>query len=381
MSDNLLSDGTCIPSYLGVQSRGGAPGSTAMLNEYVLRIGEVKRIIYPKQDLHYGSKSIEYEVEIQHRDGNGGATTATFRGATVSTMFGGLADRFNATLRPDASKSGDGQQSNNETLGIGSKVLLLCPNGDQQKAIILGGIEDQRSTRVDKSEDGHHLFFEFNGIRFTIDKEGQGTLTFRGATKYDGTLTDEAVAEAEGTNLNFDKEGNVKVATKDDAQFIKINHKDKKIEILADKEWSVTVNDKMTVQVQNDINVSTSAGKMSLGAAGNVNINSAGVLVGGATDAWVKGTTYRNAESQLHSQMVSTFSALSTALTTASVSLTTAVPLNAIPVIGGTLAAAPLAAAAVALQTTGPLMASLAGYLATFEAQGLTYLSLKNKTD
>jgi len=370
----MLDDGTCIPSYLGISSRGSSAGSTDMLNDYVLRMGEVKKVIYPNDPLSYGKTTVEYEIEIQYRDGNGIYNTSSYRGCTVSTLFGGIADRFHATFRPD-------NGSSNNSVGVGSKVITLCLSGDQQKAIILGGVEDPTNSRVESSAAGHNLFFEFNGLRFTVDKDGQATVMFRGATKYDGTLDSGANANAEGTSVTFTKDGSVTVATPNSAQFVKLDHTKKTIEIQADTAWNAIVNGKTSFQSQNDLSILVSSGKVSVGASDRVYINSAGVSVGAATDAWLLGTTYRRSESQMHSQMMSTLSALAAAITTAATSLTIATPLNAIPVVGGVLAAPGLGAAAAALTTAGPLFATLSGYIAAFEATGPTYLSLKNLTD
>lgn len=369
-----LGDGTVIPSYLGVGARGSSDGSTAMLNDYVMRIGEVKKVVFPDDPQSYGKRTVEYEVEVQYREGNGSPVTAIYRGCTVSTVFGGAADRFHATLRPD-NTDGD------SPVGTGSKVLLLCLSGDQQKAVILGGIEDPTVQRKEKKDSGHNLHFEFNGIRFAINDSGEATITFRGATKINGELSDKASADAEGTTIKLTKDGSVAIATPKDAQYIKIDHANKNISILADQDWNVTVKNKLQFDVQNDISMFSTAGAMNIRTAGNVNIRSAGVLVGGATDAWMKGTTYRTAEGVLHAQMTATFSTLAGLISTAGASLTTGSALNAIPIVGGLLAAPLFITAGVSLTSAGPLLGTLAGYIQAFEGQSFTFLSLTNKTD
>jgi phage baseplate assembly protein gpV len=359
----FLSDGTYVPAELGIHHRGDGHGASNMLLDYVLRMGEVKKIIYPEDPINEPRKRIgvEYDVLIDYRDGTGSTVQAPYSCCTIDTLFGGIADRFHATYRADTTKS-------YQQLGTGSKVLVLCASGDQHKGIIIGGYEDPvHATRKESAESGHNLFFEFNGVRFTIDKEGQAQLLFRGATKIDGELTDEAVKEAEGTNVFIDKQGGVKIATKDDAQFIHIDHENKKILILADSEWNVQVNDKAVIEVQNDVTLNSSAGGIAVGAANNVTIKSAGVLVGGATDAWVKGTTYRAAESALFSQMAS-------ALIAMQASLITAIGLIGIPTVGPALAIPGLTS--VATQ-----MGSMASSLVTFESNAASYLSTKNLTD
>jgi hypothetical protein len=356
-----LNDGGVIPSYLGLQSSAGA--STAMMNDTVLRFGEVKKIVWPNDPKSYSKRSVEYEIQIQHRDGNNAPNTATFRGCTTSTLFGGVADRFEAILRADP--------NTNKPLGIGAKVLVLCLGGNQHRAIILGGIKDPQDKDIDNSDLGHNLFFEFNGLRFVVDKEGQGTVMFRGATKVDGTLSDDADAKAEGTNVSFTREGNVTIATPDDAQYIRVNHHDRKIEVLADDDHHLTSNNTITIDAQGDVGVTTQAG-VNIQASNNVNIQSAGVHVGAATDAWVKGTTYRQNETTMHAQIASTLASLSTLLAAAATGLASA---------GTALVSPGLTAASVALTSAVPLLNTLGGYIQTFEAQAATYLSTKNLTD
>ena len=369
-----LSDGTFIPSYLGVTNRGSDSGSTSMLNDYVLRFGEVKKVVFPDDPQSYGKKTVEYEVEVQYREGNGSPVTSIYRGCTTSTMFGGAADRFHATLRPDAS-GGD------SAVGNGSKVLLLCLSGDQQKAIILGGIEDPSVARKEKKDSGHNLHFEFNGIRFTIDAEGQATMTFRGATKPNGNLTDEAERTASSTSIKFSKNGNVSIYTPGEAQFIQIDHENKEVLVQADKNWQVDVVDGTArLGSTGDFNIRTRAA-LNMDATQNVNIRSRGVLVGDATDAWLKGTTYRTSQGALHAQMSSTFGILAGLVSAAGASLTAGSALNAIPIVGGLLAAPLFITAGVSLTSAGPLFGAMAGYIQAFEGQSFSYLSLKNKGD
>jgi len=370
-----LSDGTCIPSYLSVSSRGSSAGSTSMLNDYVLRFGEIKKVVFPDDPQSYGKRTVEYEVEVQYREGNGSPVTSIYRGCTTSTLFGGAADRFHATLRPDTSGS-------NSAIGTGSKVLLLCLSGDQQKAIILGGVEDPSVARQEKKDTGHNLHFEFNGVRFTIDAEGQAVMTFRGATKANGKLSDKADPAAEGSFIKFSKNGSILIGSPKEDQSIEIDHENKSIYVWAQKDWLLQVVDgRASIQSTKDVSLQSKTGKLNVNTALNVNIKSLGVLVGEATDAWMKGTTYRANQGVLHAQMSSTFGTLAGLVSSAGASLTAGSALNAIPIVGGLLAAPLFIAAGVSLTSAGPLFGAMAGFIQAFEGQSFSYLSLKNKTD
>lgn len=359
----ILDDGTVIPSYLGVQTRGSSAGSQDILNDYVLRLGEVKKIIAPSDVLSYSKKVTEYELAVQYRDGTGAVVTSTYRGATVNNLFGGVADLVSYTLRPDPKNT----DASGKIFGVGSKVLILCVSGDQQKAVILGGIRDTaQETAPYNGDTGHNLYFEFNGLRFQINDDGEATVMFRGKTKNDGTLADSADPAAEGTKVNFNKDGNLEIATPNQDQLIRIDHKNKKIEIVANSEWNIQVAGNHVQNVGGD-STTTVNGTTTLDSGDNIILTSPGVHVGAATDAWVKGTTYRNAESQMHQQMDSL-------LMNISIQLTAATALNATPVIGGLLAATNFGAAAAMFQV-------LSTFIKTFEAQSSSYLSSKNLTD
>lgn len=373
----ILDDNTVIPSYLAVRSRGGGSNQGGdTLNDYVLRLGEVKKIIYPSDPLSYGKKTVEYEIEVQYREGNGVYTSANYRGATISTLFGGIADRFHATLRADATPA-----SNNASVGTGSKVLVLCLAGDQQKAIILGAVEDPTNTRVEQSTTGHNLFFEFNGTQATIDKDGQFTLMFRGATQADGTLTSNAVAKAEGTKVFIDKQGTLTISTPSQAQFLQLDHQNKKLNFQADQEWNVNINGKVNVNAGQDVNVTTTGGAVNVNASGNVVIKSAGVKVGAASQAWMMGTTYRNAQQTLHQTLANVFTVLATLHATAGVAMQVASSLNSIPVYGGVMALPGFSAAANAFIQMGPQLAAGQAAIRAFEAGATTYLSTVNTND
>lgn len=359
----ILNDGTVIPSYLGVQSRGESIGANANMMDNTLRVGEVRKIITVGSPDNFSRSVTEYEVAVQYRENGTSDVTSIYRGVTVNNLFGGVADMMSYTLRADPTTGA----TSASVFGVGSKVLILCISGSQQKAIIMGGIRDFYKQKSNYPDDtGHNLYFEFNGLRFQINDDGEATVTFRGKTKNDGTLADSADPAAEGTKVNFNKDGNLEIATPNQDQLIRIDHKNKKIEIVANSEWNVQVAGNHVQNVGGD-STTTVNGTTTVDSGGNIILTSPGVHVGTATDAWVKGTTYRNAESQMHQQMDSL-------LMNISIQLTTATALNATPVIGGLLAATNFGAAATMFQV-------LSTFIKTFEAQSSSYLSTKNLTD
>lgn len=334
-----LADGTVLPHYLELNQVGAIQDDGAFSN-LAFRFGEIRDIIYPGDARSRTKNRIEYMVEVQHRDGNGPGTTSTYTHCGVSNGFGGKADKSRWTRR--AGKAEKGQAG----LGKGSKVLLLCINGETNNAIIIGGLDDEADEEGDSKDLGHHGFWEFNGIRADVNKDGELTVTFKGPTNADGALADGATSSDSGTTLQLLKDGSAVVAH--DGQEVRIDHHGKQIQVKADS---------------------------------NVTIKSAGVLVGNATDQTALFSTYRSAESTKHQTMEGQLTSIATSIGIAGGALTSASALHVIPVAGPIIASPLLATAGASLTSLAPMFAALQAALITFEAQSLTYLSTKNKND
>jgi hypothetical protein len=335
------------------------------LNSVALRIGEVKTIIYPSDKLSISKNYVEYTVEVSQKNDGSALSSTLYHGCLAGQLFGGFADQLHYTLRQSQKQT---TNKTDDSLGVGSKVLLLCINGVKSDAIIISGIPDGLFLDKDKakhsSDKGHNLFFEFNGCQFAINKDGEMELKFRGATKHNGELTDGAVKEAEGSTISINKQGNIKVSTPDSNQFVNIDHQNKKIEIQAQTEWNCDIKGTVNIRADN-----------------NVFIKSSGVHVGGATDAWMLGTTYRNAETTQNTTLSSSLVSLASLSASAGVALTTASPLNAIPIVGGVAAASFFATAGAALTAAAPQFTAMSTAINLFEGKTATYLSKKNLTD
>jgi len=370
----ILEDGSCIPSYLSTETTGISTPRSAFSN-YSLKQGEVVDIIYPSDKKKSVSKQfVEYAVAVQERDGTGPVVGVLYPACTVINLFGGQADSLRYTYRK-ASKKPELKKG----FSNGSKVLLLCVNGEARRAYIVGGLPIVPEA-PEKESDGHNYFFEFNGAQATINKDGELQIRYRGATKVDGTLSDEANAEAEGSTIIFNKDGGIKLYTKDEAQYVFLDHANKKLEVLADEEWKVTVNKKLIFEVGDDINV-TGQKACTIEIADNVNVLSSGVLVGDATDYWLLANKYRDAETKMLKEISSQMQSIMGLITAAAASLTTASAANAPPIVGGAAAAAPFAAAATALNNAAPKFAQISAAIDAFEARASSYLSKKNRND
>ena len=378
---NVLDDNSVIPSYLGSTSQGRHQDTGAMSN-LALRTGEVRAIITPNDAKSVSKRFTEYTVEVQEKNGNGPGTSTMYAAVALSNLFGSVADILRFTLRPD-----ENTDATEDGIGTGAKVALLCVNGDTTKAIIIGGFRDTGTDKdgskqqgKDKADDGHNFFFEFNGAQASIDKDGQLQIRYRGATQVDGKLDDNADADAEGSTVIFNKDGGIKLYTKDEKQFIFLDHKNKKLEVLADDEWKVTVNKKLTFDVGDAIAVTGKKG-CSIEVSDNITMKSSGVLVGDATDHWLLADTYRKAESQMLNQIASAMTTLQGLISTAATALQAAGKAIIPPIVGGAAAATPITAAATALTSAAPIFSQMSSAIQSFESSASTYLSKKNKND
>lgn len=204
-----------------------------------LRPGEVQAIYGKNHAMNVSKKFTEYDVYVQHR-ANHTAVSKMYNHVYAMDAFGGIADTYTYTLRADAS-------GNRFPLkpGLGSKVLILCLNGENDNAVIIGGIRDSNGP-VDDPALGHHLHWRFNGIDASINKDGELVIEYQGAQNNDGSLADGVDEKSTGTTITFSKDGNVEIAdaVKDGDQtvaknLILLDHVNSKIVITADKEVNV----------------------------------------------------------------------------------------------------------------------------------------------
>lgn len=205
-----------------------------------LRIGEVIDIYYKDDERNVSKKFVEYDVLVQHRS-NGTAVTKTYNHCIAMDFFGGKTDTLKSRYRADSTALNKGKRA-----GDGSKVLLLCINGENHNAVIIGGISDSETAPDDK-DDGHSLHFRFNGMDITINKDGELLVEYQGATEKNGDLREDVDEKSTGTSIHIKKNGNVEIADAvkqgDDTvpkNFIILDHVNKKIQVTADKEVIVT---------------------------------------------------------------------------------------------------------------------------------------------
>lgn len=211
---------------------------------------------------------------------------------------------------------------------------------------------------------------KWNGDRVLVDFVGgnQNVPVIVGvlphpATKYGGKRSDGAQRKITWNKAvaTIDKDGNVSV---------------------------ITPNTKFTIDNTNKkttVDIGDGAAQLVVdGDAKKITIKSQGQTVcelGAATDAMLLGTTYRDSEAQLNSQLNAQIQTASAQITASAAQLTAASGPLAIPIIGGTLAAPLVASAASLLTSAAQALQQAAQAINQFESSSQTYLSKHNKLD
>lgn len=382
----ILDDGSVLPSVLGLVDFGGY-SDLGNQNNLALRQGEVIDIIFPDDKRSVTKTYVEYRVSVQQKDGGETGATVEYPNCLVLNLFGGVADRLKFTLRADPAARSQ------VAGGLGSKVLILCVDGQGGRAYIIGGVPD--GTATDSKDDGHNLLWEFNGIRAAISNKGEFRLEFKGATQADGKLAPGVDAANSGSTFIMHTNGDIEFVHAE--QSFRIDHANKKIitgahsgheMVVTNGPGSFRASDEMYLEGKKGSSVNTD---------GTHTIRAANVKVGSdlAVDALVKGTTYRAAEAAMHTAIFAAFATMTTAigamasaLLTAGASIGVAAAAHVVPVAGPIVGAAPLGVAAAAIgscfgfcMTIAAAMSAIATAITTFESGAISYLSPKNTTD
>lgn len=240
--NNYLENGAVLPSgLLSDNHMAMLDGFNKSYKNVALRVGVVVQV-YPISDSKNRTKlTNEYDVAVMEQNEDRGATLILYRNCLSTDGFGSIADFFDRTIRKQKKKSTKGDSTNLSGQN-GAIALILCLDGMSDKGIIIGFLgHPDRKTKI--KDEGPYLESEFNGVNFKIEKEGNFTLTFKGATDNDGKALD---AEQGQTTAKIEKDGS-----------FEINHKNSKFRI--DKKGEVSVVTKLDVKVETEGNVDIKA--------------------------------------------------------------------------------------------------------------------------
>ena len=237
-----------------------------------LKMGVVVTVIEPESDDNVSKMGTEYHVMAIEQDGRQGINSSIYKNCLPMDSFGGIADFFQFKRRaPKDSKKVQDKASTKDQEG--SIVLLLCLDGNAEKAVIIGQMQNPSRKVSLNEESGHSGEGEFNGVRYAVDKDGAFTMTFKGATDDDGKPNDASVA---GSQFKIEKDGSIEINDASlDAELAKGNRKPKEEEEEEEEEATEEeaaegiANEKiridrtamtMLLEARKDISVTTDAG-------------------------------------------------------------------------------------------------------------------------
>lgn len=329
-ADNALAmydAGPVLPHYL---QREPEHRPTAEYGNLAPRVGEVLELLWPDDPRNVSKRVIEYRVAVQHLDTDGGtATTREYPNCIALNPLAGLADRCVNTYRADGAQGRQG-------LGKGSKVLLLCLNGETASAVILGGIRDQADATdasLRETYGDHFYVWRFNGCRMIVTADGTFSLDRSGPTDINGDTLD-GTPEDSVANLTFNSDGSVTLGAR---------------------------NSRTSAKAEQRFAVNQPARRLELHAGSAVH-------VGDATENVIRGKSYRTAQRAHHRTVRAVLQVAQGALASIQTSLEATAKLMVIPIVGPVLAASAFQALAVQVKILGTLCQQFNDSLAEFES-------------
>ena len=222
--------GDVIPSVLD-QGGFASPFFSGAFSNYIFRQGEVREIIYPDSKESASKTFIEYNVLVAHYEG-GMIGHKIYKNCRLINPLGGGADQSSWTLRASTKPIKDYTSSD------GSRVLILCVEGSYNRAIIVGGILDERCGG-DNKQDGHHFNWEFNGVNFKVNDDGSWDITNKGKNTNLGNLDPKADQNGIGTTVKVEANGNFIVSSPKNNQSVVIDNTNNTITINGDQDVTI----------------------------------------------------------------------------------------------------------------------------------------------
>lgn len=150
---------------------------------YGLKQGFIIKV-YEIDDVSNMSKvTPEYDVAVMEQNEDGCQTVVTYRNIMPLDSFGGIADYFISKSRSRDKEELDPIKQK------GNLALILCLDGNPDKAIMVGAISHANKKRKLTKEDGHALEWEFNGLNVQVADDGGFSINYRSKTDIDGKQT------------------------------------------------------------------------------------------------------------------------------------------------------------------------------------------------
>lgn len=253
-------------------------------NNLTLKVGAVLEIVELDDDKNQSKLVPEYNVMVVEDE-----NTSIYKNCMAIDTFGGIADYLRFKRRTPK-KPKEVQDSGSLKDQTGSIVLLLCLDGAAESAIVVGALAHPNKKNVLTKDKEHHMEGEFNGINFSIDKDGALRVEFKSATDDEGKPQDE---EAGGSYQTFEKDGSIEISDGNEEK-VRIDKTNKTIDVMAEEDITVA-SSKANVMVTAEKNIDMKSTKeLLMEASGNAMLKTAKELKLEASNSFeAKGATVK----------------------------------------------------------------------------------------
>jgi hypothetical protein len=147
----------------------------------------------------------EYDVLVTEQNKDGAQMPLLYPNVSALDSFGGVADffQFRRRARPNGELDPNRQ--------VGCLALLLCLDGNSEKAVLVGALHHGALARKIDAAEGNALEWEYNGVNFKVSDDGSFSVTYRSKTKADGTPE----GKGGGSQVRVEGDGSVELHTGD----------------------------------------------------------------------------------------------------------------------------------------------------------------------
>lgn len=262
----ILPSGSVLPSGLLEQGTDSVSGYSHTFQNYSIKTGIVIAT-YEIDDVKNLNKTApEYDVAVTEQNGHMALNVITYQNCVAVTSFGGIADFMEYRLRPQK-KVDKNKSDKDSTFQDGNLVLIMCLNGSSDKGIILGGLtHPKRKTNLTKDA-GLSLYGEYNGLSWSVDKDGALKIFFNGATDNEGKAINEKV---KGSYASIEKDGSLEL-NDGNKESIRIDKTKKTISLKSEKDMSLSTELNMNLSSKKDTDMKMD--KLFISAQGGVTVN------------------------------------------------------------------------------------------------------------
>lgn len=230
---NITEWGEVISSNLSMEEYGemDIKAHSFTYGENRILEGQIVRLI-PKDEKENRVKRFTlYEVNLFYPEGAG---SGPIKAIAAQPFFGGGFNNFCEVIPPSPGQNAQ-DDSIDQGLKPGTRVVVGFLGGMKSAPVILGSLPHYSAiataTRPTKDKGPGYLEAEFQGVNYSVDKNGAFKLKWTGPKTEKGKPVDEKLGP---TELSIDKSGSVEIKT-NQKQSVKIDRVAKTIKVTSGK--------------------------------------------------------------------------------------------------------------------------------------------------